>query len=120
MAKDDASSDEPGAGDEPAVPESAPATMPKDAKSFLEKHGMKLAISIVLGVGLAWMLMRGGLPLVPDDAALAGIAPWSIPVYVLSLLVVHWFRAARWRHLLRPIGHVPLKSIVGGNPRMSP
>jgi len=56
--------------------------------------------------------MRGGLPLVPPAAAFASVRRWTVPAYVASLVVVHFFRAVRWRHLLRPIGEVPLRSTI--------
>src|SRR5581483_9352929 len=75
-------------------------------------HGTKLLLSVTLGGGLAWLLARGGLPLAPRRGAFSDLAWWTVPVYVASLVVVHFFRAIRWRHLLRPVGHVPLRSVL--------
>lgn len=82
------------------------------AAAWLRRHGAKLALSLVLGAGIAWLVARGGLPLVPPASAFAHLRVWTVPVYVLSLAVVHWFRAARWRFLLRPVGEVPLRGVV--------
>lgn len=73
---------------------------------------MKLLISLLLGGGFLWLLVRGGLPLVPPRDAFRSLTLWTVPAYVGSLLVVHFFRAARWRHLLRPIGHVQFSRII--------
>jgi uncharacterized protein (TIRG00374 family) len=67
---------------------------------------------LVLGGGLAWVLARGGLPLVPPASAFAAWRPWTLAVYILSLLIMHVLRAVRWRHLLRPVGGASLRSIV--------
>jgi uncharacterized protein (TIRG00374 family) len=89
------------------------ARTPAPSRSaWLERHGAKLAISIVLGAGIAWLVARGGLPLVPPASAFAHLRPWTVPAYVLSLACVHWFRAARWRFLLRPLGEVPLRGVI--------
>ena len=73
---------------------------------------LRLALSLAFGAGFAWMLARGGLPIVPGRAAFAELSPWAVPVYLLTLVGVHWFRAARWRFLLRPVGRVSLRDVV--------
>jgi hypothetical protein len=35
-----------------------------------------------------------------------------VAVYVLSFAAVHWFRAVRWRFLLRPLGEASLRSVL--------
>ena len=81
-------------------------------RAFIERHGLKLVLSLALGAGIAWLIARGGLPLVPPRAAFAKVRWWTVAGYAGSLVVVHWFRAARWRFLLRPIGAVSLRSVV--------
>jgi uncharacterized protein (TIRG00374 family) len=92
----------------PAVDAAAPAP---DA-SLLQRHGLKLLVSLVLGGGITWVLVRGGLPLVPPAVAFTALRPWTVAVYVGSLAVVHYLRAIRWRHLLRPLGQVSARSVV--------
>jgi glycosyltransferase 2 family protein len=79
---------------------------------LLQRHGTKLLLSILLGVGLTWLLSKGGLPLLPPASSFSQVRWWVVPLYVLSLVVVHYFRAIRWRHLLRPLGEVSNRSIV--------
>lgn len=79
---------------------------------LVQRHGVKLAASLFLGAVLWWLLARGGLPLVPPRAAFARVRPWTVAVYVASLAVVHLFRAIRWRHLLRPVGHASARSVL--------
>ena len=95
------------APDGPSSPDS-----PEPKGSFLQRHGVKLAVSILLGVGIAWVMARGGLPLVPPKSTFAELKTWTVPVYILMLVVVHYFRAIRWRHLLRAVGQVSRRSVI--------
>lgn len=63
----------------------------------------KLAISLALGGLFAWLVNRGGVPLIPPKEAFARVEWWTVPVYALSLLGTHFFRASRWRFLIRPV-----------------
>lgn len=72
----------------------------------------RLALSLVFAAGFAWIALRGGLPLVPPSEAFGAVQWWTVGLYVVSLGAVHWFRAARWRHLLRPIGDARLLDVV--------
>lgn len=82
---------------------------------LLHRHGLKLGASVLLGGALWWLLARGGLPLVPPAQAFARVRPWTVVVYVASLAVVHFFRAIRWRHLLRPVGEASSRSVVAAS-----
>ncbi len=81
-------------------------------KTFLKRHGPALIVSLCLGGGLAWVLSRGGFPVVPKGNAFATVKPWAVALYVASLAVVHFFRAVRWRYLLRPLADVPPRRVV--------
>lgn len=72
----------------------------------------KLVISLALGALFAWVAARGGVPLVPDAAALQRVSGWAPPVYLLSLLLVHYFRASRWRYLIAPVRRMPLREVI--------
>ncbi len=72
----------------------------------------RLILSLILAGGFVWISIRGGLPLVPPAEAFGAVKWWTVGAYVLSLGVVHWFRAARWRHLLRSIGEAKLWDVV--------
>src|SRR6185312_12956168 len=90
----------------------APSGEAPPSASLLQRHGLKLALSLVLGAGIAWILARGGLPLVPPASAFVAFRPWTVVAYVASLAIVHYLRAIRWRHLLRPIGPVSSRNVV--------
>ncbi len=102
-----------------AVPESASAGEPPrpsqlrratSARSFLPK----LAISLLLALGFVWVLNRGGLPIVPDRAAFAGVAWWALPGYALLCSVGMFLRTYRWVYLLRPIAEdISAKKVLG-------
>lgn len=85
---------------------------PGGLAGLLHRHGLKLCASLLLGGALWWLLARGGLPLVPPANAFARVRPWTVVVYVASLAVVHFFRAIRWRHLLRPVGEASARSVL--------
>ncbi len=72
----------------------------------------RLALSLILAGGFVWIALRGGLPLFPPKEAFGAVKWWTVGVYIISLAVVHWFRAARWRHLLRSIGEASLWNVV--------
>lgn len=104
----------PGAPSSPAP--SGPATSPPPSlatpQGFLRRHGMKLVLSLLLGACLAWVLADGGLPLVPSAETFAGVRWWTLPVYVALIGTGHYFRAFRWRFLLRPLGQVSGRSVL--------
>lgn len=85
---------------------------PPPQRGLLQRHGVKLGVSLLLGAGIAWVLARGGLPLLPPSQSFAPLRPWTVPVYVATLVLVHWFRAIRWRHLLAPLGRVSNRSVL--------
>ncbi len=88
------------------------SAQPARAVSTRQRHGIKLVVSLILGGGIAWVLARGGLPLVPPASAFARVRSWTVAVYVCSLAVVHYLRAIRWRHLLRPVGHASQRAVL--------
>src|SRR4051812_5595104 len=96
--------------DREAATDSAPA--PGPSPSLLQRHGLKLALSLLLGGGLAWLLSRGGLPLLPPASSFEALRPWTVVAYVGTLAMVHTLRAVRWRHLLAPVGRASLRTVI--------
>jgi glycosyltransferase 2 family protein len=66
----------------------------------------KLVLSLALGAGLLYTLRRGGLPLVPSSEAFAHVRWWTVPGYFLVLSAASYYRAIRWRFLLRPMAPI--------------
>jgi glycosyltransferase 2 family protein len=102
-----------------SVDTGAPLDDPREAReareaprAAWERSGPKLLLSVLFGAGIAWVLARGGLPLLPPRSALSALRPWVIPAYLTTLLAQHYFRAIRWRYLLRPVGQVSDRSAV--------
>jgi hypothetical protein len=96
------------AGEARAMP---PATTPARG-AVLARMLPKLLISLALGALFAWLAARGGVPLLPDAAALQRVSGWAPPLYLLSLLFVHYFRASRWRFLIAPIRPMPMREVI--------
>lgn len=85
---------------------SAPSSSP------LRRWIPKLALSIALGGLFAWIAARSGVPTLPPRQAFASVAWWAAPAYAASLLVTHFLRAARWRHLIAPVKPIPLGEVI--------
>lgn len=81
-------------------------------RSLVAQLVPKLLISLALGCGFAWLAARGGVPLLPPRAAFSQLDPWAIPGYLASLVVLHFFRASRWRFLIAPVRHVRFSEVL--------
>lgn len=75
----------------------------------------KLALSIVLGLLFALLLMKGGLPLLPPRDLVESVPPWAIPLYLLTLTITHLLRATRFRFLISHLKKLPLREIIALN-----
>lgn len=76
---------------------------PNAPKTLLGNVWAKLAVSLLIAVAFALVLKRGGLPLWPSREALASVDRGSCVAYFVLLIGWYFLRAARWRHLLRPL-----------------
>lgn len=64
-------------------------------------------------MAILWGLRSVGLKLWPSGVSFANVRWWTLPVYVVSLGAMCWFRATRWRFLLRRVaGHVPTARLL--------
>jgi hypothetical protein len=89
--------------------EAAPAAR---SSSWLRRHRLKLATSIVIALGLGYILHAGALPILPTRQALAGVRWWTVPTYMALWGAVHVLRAGRWYWLLAPVCRVPLGRVL--------
>lgn len=80
--------------------------------SFWRRHALKLVVSIVIAGGFVWTFRKGGLPLLPSAGALSRVSAGTWVGFLTMLTGMQLFRATRWRHLLSPLGHVPLGRIL--------
>ena len=67
------------------------------------KRFLKIFSSLAVGV-LCTALVARGIDGAALKAAVSKVSPTAIGLYVLTMAVTHYFRAVRWRYLLRPIG----------------
>jgi hypothetical protein len=68
--------------------------------------------SLVVAACFLWLLHKGALPATPDQRSLARVEWWTVFAYVALWSFIHFVRAVRWRFLLAPICHVPLRRII--------
>jgi len=74
----------------------------------------RVVASLVIGGGFLWLLLRGGLPLIPPRAALARL-PLSYLAASLGLVLAGIaLRTHRWVYLIRPVAPaLPVRRIMG-------
>lgn len=101
---------------------SAPLTEPnprpptaRSLKANLRGWLFRLVLSLALGALFAWLVARGGVPLLPPAEAFRRVAWWAVPLYALCVLVTHFFRASRWRFLIAPVRELRLREVIALN-----
>jgi hypothetical protein len=82
------------------------------SKSFVRRHAAKLVASAVITAGIVFTLQKGGLTLVPEGGDFEHVRWWTLPAYVLTLVAMSYFRAVRWRFLLRSFAVVPRRRVL--------
>jgi hypothetical protein len=90
-------------------------TTAQDEPGFIRKILPKLLISLVLGALFAWLVSRGGVPLIPNAAGFSHVSWGLLALYVPLFFVTHFFRASRWRFLVRPVKRVPFVDVIALN-----
>jgi glycosyltransferase 2 family protein len=68
---------------------------------FARRHAVKLIASALLTLGIVYTIEKGGLQLVPDGGDFSRVRWWFLLLYLPLFLAMTWFRAVRWRFLLR-------------------
>jgi glycosyltransferase 2 family protein len=69
----------------------------------LRRNLVKAIASLVIAAGFVWLLRRGGFPLAPQKELFGRIRFEWLAVHVVLVVLLHFTRAMRWRHLLRPL-----------------
>ena len=91
----------------------SPLDTPKsDEVGFFRKHAAKLLASAIITVGIVAAGYKGGLKLFPEGGDFARVKWWTLPAYVVTLVVMSYFRAVRWRFLLRGTYEPPRRRIL--------
>lgn len=70
---------------------------------FIRRNAGKLIASAVITVAILWGLHSIGLKLWPAGVSFAQVKWWTLPAYVVLLALMSYFRAVRWRFLLRRV-----------------
>ena len=93
---------------------------PTKPPGFFRRHMGRFIASAILTVCVLWGLKHSGLELVPPWSAFAGVRWWTVPVYLLIAMVQTYFRASRWRFLLRKVGSECRLRCHCSSPRIQP
>lgn len=83
-----------------------------ETKGFFRKNAAKLVASFVITAGILFTLQKGGLTLWPRAEAFQHVRWVSIPAYLVTVGIMSYFRAVRWRFLLRSFADVPRKRVL--------
>ena len=81
-------------------------------KGFLRKHAGKLLASALITFGIVAMLKKGGLEFFPKAESFHYVRWWSVAAYVCTLAFMSYFRAVRWRFLLRSFADIPRRRLL--------
>ncbi len=96
------------------LPSDAPNPF-RPGPGLLRRHALKLVASAVITSAILYTLKKAGLQLWPPRAAFDHVKWWTLPAYLGTFLAVSYFRAARWRYLLRSFADVPLRRILSAS-----
>jgi uncharacterized protein (TIRG00374 family) len=88
------------------------STNSTESKGFFRRHAAKLIASAIITAGIVFTLQKGGLTLWPEGGDFAHVRWWSIPAYLGTLVAMSYFRAVRWRYLLRSFADVPRRRVL--------
>lgn len=70
---------------------------------FIRRNAGKLIASAIITGAILWGLQSIGLKLLPTGISFAHVKWWTVPTYIVLLALMSYFRAVRWRFLLRRV-----------------
>jgi uncharacterized protein (TIRG00374 family) len=75
----------------------------------LRRHGAKLVASAVITAIFVFALKNWGLKFIPEGSNFGTVKErwWTIPAYLTANIAFSYFRAVRWRFLLRSFAEIP-------------
>lgn len=102
----------------PAPPVNDPAPMSARGSGMKDRllSGAlpRILASLIIAIGFVWLLLRGGLPLVPDARILRRVSAAGVLGFALCQVGVLFLRTYRWVFLLRPIApNIKPRRVVG-------
>lgn len=83
--------------------------MSDDASPRL-RVAVKVFLSLLFASGLVWLLIRGGLPILPPRSELAKVPVSAVLSYAGVLSIAFLFRCLRWRHV---VPEMPAAQVTG-------
>ena len=85
-----------------------------ESKGFFRRHAAKLVASAVITAAIVYTLEKGGLTLRPEGGDFATLRErwWTVPAYLVTLIAMSYFRAVRWRFLLRSFAEVSRRRVL--------
>jgi uncharacterized protein (TIRG00374 family) len=86
-----------------AAPHDSVPPTAREPRGWFRRHLGKTIGSLVIAAAFIIILRKGGLPLTPQPSALARMSWGWVALHTLLMIAVLVVRAARWRHLLRPL-----------------
>ena len=96
------------------APVDSPSISPSESspsEGFFSRNAGKLVASAIITIVMVSMLRKGGLAFTPSQG-FSSLRVWTLPAYLLTLAGVSWFRATRWRFLLRSFATLPLRRLL--------
>jgi hypothetical protein len=90
----------------------APPPLSSKSPGFIRHHKGKLIASAIITVSIWLMMRKGGLKIVPESGNFSQMQWAWVPVYFLIYGASSYFRAMRWRYLLRSFADIPRKKIL--------
>ena len=97
---------------DPAAPSPLRSDKSPKPKGFVRRHGAKLVASVIITAGIVFTLQKGGLTLVPEGGDFDHVRWWTLLVYLAMVVAMNYFRAVRWRFLLRSFADVPTRRVL--------
>src|ERR1700722_6701718 len=79
--------------------------------AFLRRHGSKLVFPAIVPASLVYALKKGGIKFIPDGGNFDHVRWWTLPAYLVVFLAMTWYRAVRWRFLLRSFAEIPKRRL---------
>jgi hypothetical protein len=94
------------------LPSNPPPKAASKSPGFIRAHRGKLLASAIITVSIWLMMRKGGLALVPEGGSFSQVKWWTLPAYLAICGAMNYFRAVRWRFLLRSFADVPRRRIL--------
>lgn len=79
-----------------------------DKRSTRQQWLLRFSLSLVLGAGFCFALLRY-IEVIPSDP---WVPAWVLPAYLATLIPYFLFRTGRWHYLVAPLGEVDVRTTL--------